>query len=106
MAIDDPTLALGADRARARELGDDNAELCWLATVDEDGWPQVRTLVLRIPLFSTRHSTSRCRMKSPTWNGRSISTASDPNKLASVSLPASATAKPPIPKPASNPATL
>lgn len=47
MAIADPTLALNADRRRARELGDGNAELCWLATVDADGWPRVRTLVLR-----------------------------------------------------------
>lgn len=43
----DPKLALCADRQQARELGDSNAELCWLATVDESGWPQVRALVLR-----------------------------------------------------------
>ncbi|MCC5885809.1 MAG: pyridoxamine 5'-phosphate oxidase family protein [Gammaproteobacteria bacterium] len=47
MAIADPVLALGADRQQARELADSNAELCWLATVDDAGWPQVRALVLR-----------------------------------------------------------
>lgn len=43
----DPTAALSADRIRARELDDSNADLCWLATVDADGWPKVRALVLR-----------------------------------------------------------
>lgn len=47
MAVADPTAALSADRTRARELRDSNAELCWLATVDADGWPKVRALVLR-----------------------------------------------------------
>lgn len=47
MASAEPTTALSADRTRARELGDSNAELCWLATVDSDGWPKVRALVLR-----------------------------------------------------------
>jgi len=47
VTIADPTGALSADRIQARELGDNNAELCWLATVDADGWPKVRALVLR-----------------------------------------------------------
>lgn len=47
MATAAPTQALDADRRQARELGDSNAELCWLATVGADGWPRVRTLVLR-----------------------------------------------------------
>lgn len=40
-------LALSADRSLARQHEDSNAELCWLATVDSDGWPRVRALVLR-----------------------------------------------------------
>lgn len=47
MPAADPTEALAADRDAARQAGDPNAELCWLATVTADGWPQVRTLVLR-----------------------------------------------------------
>lgn len=47
VTMDDPNAGLNADRSRARELGDSNAELCWLATVDAEGWPKVRALVLR-----------------------------------------------------------
>ena len=36
-----------ADRARARDAGDPMAAVCVLATVDEDGRPEARTLVLR-----------------------------------------------------------
>lgn len=43
----DPLAALAADRARARAARDPNAELGWVATVDPDGAPAVRTLVLR-----------------------------------------------------------
>lgn len=43
----DPLAALRQDRSRAREHGDANAELCWLATVTVDRQPRVRTLVLR-----------------------------------------------------------
>ncbi len=43
----DPLLALRADRTRAQELGDDNAGLCTVASVDEQGEPQIRTVVLR-----------------------------------------------------------
>jgi len=42
-----PVERLGADRALARERQDPCANLCTLANVDEDGLPQVRTLVLR-----------------------------------------------------------
>lgn len=45
--MQDPSSGLRADRARARELGDGNAELCWLATIGADGLPRVRALVLR-----------------------------------------------------------
>jgi len=38
---------LAEDRARARAAGDPMAALCVLATVDANGWPQARTLVLR-----------------------------------------------------------
>lgn len=43
----DPVVAILEDRASAREAGDRNADLCWLATIDETGAPRVRTLVLR-----------------------------------------------------------
>ncbi len=43
----DPLNELRADRQRAGELADPHAGLCTLATVDEHGAPQVRTLVLR-----------------------------------------------------------
>ncbi|HSG88547.1 MAG TPA: pyridoxamine 5'-phosphate oxidase family protein [Pseudomonadales bacterium] len=43
----DPLEALRADREAARGAGDANAELGWVATVDDDGMPAVRTLVLR-----------------------------------------------------------
>ena len=36
-----------ADRSRAREAGDPMAVVCVLATVDSDGQPEARTLVLR-----------------------------------------------------------
>ena len=42
-----PLLRLREDRVRARELRDPYAELCALATVDANGNPRVRTLVLR-----------------------------------------------------------
>jgi pyridoxamine 5'-phosphate oxidase len=43
----DPLAALRRDRAAARDAGDANAPLCWLATADADGRPSVRTIVLR-----------------------------------------------------------
>lgn len=43
----DPLARLQADRNRARSAGDPMAALCVLATVDANGWPQARTLVLR-----------------------------------------------------------
>ena len=46
-AATDPLLALHSEREAAREASDANAEICWLATVDADGAPAVRTIVLR-----------------------------------------------------------
>jgi pyridoxamine 5'-phosphate oxidase len=43
----DPLQALRDDREAARGAGDANADLGWVATVDADGMPAVRTLVLR-----------------------------------------------------------
>lgn len=44
---DDPLERLAADRAKARAANDPMAALCILATVDAQGQPQARTLVLR-----------------------------------------------------------
>jgi len=43
----DPVGLLREERARARELRDPCANLCTLASIDTDGFPQARTLVLR-----------------------------------------------------------
>lgn len=47
LVTDAPLEALERDRALAREAGDPNADLGWVATADPDGNPSVRTLVLR-----------------------------------------------------------
>ena len=57
----DPIALLQADRAAARAESDPNANLCVLATVDGQGEPQARTLVLRdvesrLALFFNRSS--------------------------------------------------
>ena len=44
---DDPLQRLAADRAKARTANDPMAALCVLATVDAQGQPHARTLVLR-----------------------------------------------------------
>lgn len=45
--MSDPIARFAADRAAAREAKDPMAAVCVLATVDENGMPQARTLVLR-----------------------------------------------------------
>lgn len=45
--MSDPVARFAADRAAAREAKDPMAAVCVLATVDENGMPQARTLVLR-----------------------------------------------------------
>ena len=45
--LDDPLQRLAADRAKARAANDPMAALCVLATVDAQGQPHARTLVLR-----------------------------------------------------------
>ncbi len=45
--MSDPLDTLNADRAAARQLADPLADLCSFATIDAQGCPQVRTLVLR-----------------------------------------------------------
>ena len=45
--LTDPIVALGRDRANARQQGDGNANLCVVSSVDADGEPQARVLVLR-----------------------------------------------------------
>jgi pyridoxamine 5'-phosphate oxidase len=45
--VNKPIEKFQADRARARDAGDPMAAVCVLATVDEDGRPEARTLVLR-----------------------------------------------------------
>lgn len=57
----DPVALLHADRAAARAKDDPNANLCALATVDREGEPQARTVVLRdlesrLAIFLNRHS--------------------------------------------------
>ena len=47
MELTDPIAALGRDRASAREQGDGNANLCVVSSVDANGEPQARVLVLR-----------------------------------------------------------
>lgn len=46
-AAGDPMALLAEDRERARALSDPLADLCWLATVDAEGRPALRTLVVR-----------------------------------------------------------
>ena len=45
--VTSPIEQFQADRARAREAGDPMAAVCVLATADEHGHPEARTLVLR-----------------------------------------------------------
>lgn len=45
--MQDPLVQFHADRQLARDAGDPMAHVCVLATVDEQGRPQARTLVLR-----------------------------------------------------------
>lgn len=45
--VTSPIEQFQADRARAREAGDPMAAVCVLATADEQGHPEARTLVLR-----------------------------------------------------------
>ena len=47
MVSTDPIASLARDRARAREQGDANANLCVVSSVDANGEPQARVLVLR-----------------------------------------------------------
>lgn len=44
---EDPMALLARDRERARTLSDPLADLCWLATLDAEGHPALRTLVVR-----------------------------------------------------------
>ncbi|MCZ6642492.1 MAG: pyridoxamine 5'-phosphate oxidase family protein [Gammaproteobacteria bacterium] len=60
----DPLAQLLADRALAREAGDPCANLCVIATVDADGQPQARTMVLRE--LGTRLAIF-CNETSPKW---------------------------------------
>ena len=46
-AADNPLLRFQEDRRRAREAEDPMAAVCVLATVDKNGIPQARTLILR-----------------------------------------------------------
>ncbi len=64
MKAEDPLAQLLADRAHAREAEDFCANLCVIATVDADGQPQARTMVLRdlgtqLAIF--------CNETSPKW---------------------------------------
>ena len=45
--MNDPIELFGLDRSRARELGDPLVDRCFVSSVDADGNPQARTLVLR-----------------------------------------------------------
>lgn len=47
MSNSDPLDRLRSERASARELNDPCANLCTLASIDPEGFPQARTLVLR-----------------------------------------------------------
>ena len=63
----DPIALLCADREAARAESDPNANLCVLATVDRQGEPQARTLVLRdvesrLALFFNRSSPKHAEL--------------------------------------------
>ena len=45
--VDNPLLQFQEDRQKARDANDPMAAVCVLASVDENGFPQARTLVLR-----------------------------------------------------------
>ncbi len=66
----DPPAQLLADRERAREAQDPCANLCVIATVDIDGQPQARTMVLRE--LGTRLAIF-CNETSPKWREMSNS---------------------------------
>ena len=60
-----PMAILAEDRERARALSDPLADLCWLATVDAQGQPALRTLVVReIDAHAVRIFINR---SSPKW---------------------------------------
>ena len=64
-SVDDPMALLAADRERASDLDDPLGNLCVLATVDEQGLPALRTLVVRgIDARSVRVFINR---GSPKW---------------------------------------
>ena len=47
-----------ADRDRARQAQDPTANVCQVATVNSDGWPELRTLVLRDVVLAERNSAT------------------------------------------------
>jgi len=68
-AARDPLALLKADRARAVEARDPCANLCTVASLDRDGQPQARTLVLReveggFAVFSNRTSPKWAQLES------------------------------------------
>ena len=79
--------------------------ITWLGSIISD-FPKERILVVRIPISSTTPSTLPIFIHSPIRIDLSKSRAIEPKRFAAVSLAAKAKAKPPIPKPATNPATL
>ena len=64
----DPILRFHADRQLARDAGDPMAHVCVLATVDAEGCPQARTLVLRnVELNDTQALAIFINASSPKW---------------------------------------
>lgn len=61
------------DRARALEANDPTGQVCYLATVDADGSPSVRTLVLRE--VSERSVRLFINASSPKWQALSANSA-------------------------------
>jgi pyridoxamine 5'-phosphate oxidase len=60
-----PVQDIQSDRQQARQLGDANADICFLALADADGKASVRTLVLRD--INDNHFTLFINKTSPKW---------------------------------------
>jgi len=71
--MNNPLTLLQTQWHEARKLGDGNANTCSLATVDEQGFPSVRTLVLRgvdergLSIFINSSSPKWQQLKSGCW---------------------------------------
>lgn len=62
----DPLVEIKAERDHARQLGDPNADVCYLATVTAEGQPEVRAISLRD--ISPKGFELLLNVTSPKWN--------------------------------------